>query len=136
MARVNDIYPHGPPTNHYIDPAYIKYINYTPHPSIQMVKTYLSIPIEYPNKSAIPFKDIRIKISDFGICTHILIGYAHRVGTLEDYDDEETRRKIGHGSRTIVAPEVLLGCDWDHRADIWSAGATVTPWILKISLIN
>ena len=65
MMKVNDISPHGA-ENHYIDPAYIKYINSTPDPSIQMVKTYLSIPIEYPNNSSISLKDIKIKISDFG----------------------------------------------------------------------
>jgi hypothetical protein len=42
-------------------------------------------------------------------------------------EDEDARQKKGFGNAFIVAPEVLLGCYWDCRADLWSLGASVKP---------
>jgi serine/threonine-protein kinase SRPK3 len=51
---------------------------------------------------------MKVKIADFGKAS---------------FDDDSNPE---YGDRTVVAPEVLLGCSWDCRADVWSLGVSVS----------
>lgn len=74
----------------------------------------------------IDIKKMKVKIADFG--KGILRRYMVELTAANFIDDDERES----GDRTVLAPEVLLGSNWDCMADVWSLGISVPSILFQL----